>query len=387
MAVTAATSALLHSTSTRRIHAPACMSFHMAVSARQRAGVHSDDGERAEEAAEEEALPELPAQRATLRETMKGTRVMWLENDLWSTLCTSSETDACSRASAAAATASDGSPLGLPSGRSTATPDSERPPLAGGRRGRMRGRGAGRGVRAGTALGGMAHVGGAHVGRGGVAVVATERGSDVAREVLLGGCGGCADVLDGTAAPRLRRDLDMLDDGSEQMGSGVQERSGGHTPADVVEAEGHVGGYLDVDKDSVVHDESCSAEDSPVAMMRLAEVVRVAEQSHLEGAKVLRAGESFEEATDAMLGGTTTEVIGHVSPGHLTVDSVTSFAGQPRPKLSAGDLSAAAVALSDSEERVTVESLGEVIELPMVINPLPLMQYYEDHGGEVGPGE
>ena len=365
--------------------AHACFSVHMAASVRQRAGVHSDDGERAEEE-EAEALPELPAQRATLRETMKGTRVMWLENDLWSTLCTSTETDACSRASAAAAAAaSDGSPLGLPSGGSTATPDSERPPLAGGRRGRMRSRGAGRGARAGTALGEMALVGGVHVGRGGVAVVATQRGSDVTEDVLLGGCAG---VLDGTAPPpreRLRRDLDMLDHGGEQMGSSVQERSGAHAPAYVVEAEGHVRDYLDVDKDSVVHDESSSAEGSPVAMMRLAEVVRVPERSRLEGAGVLQAGGSLEDVTGVMLGGATTEAIGHVSSGHLTTDSVTSSAGQPRTKLSAGDLSAAALALRDSEERVTVESLGEVIELPMVINPLPLMQYYEDHGGEVGP--
>lgn len=336
-----------------------------------------------------------------VRESLRGTRVMWMENDLWSTLCTSTETDAGARRRSRG-TVDGSTPSVAPSpGVTAARPDPPRRTTGDGS-GTCIGGGPGslgvygaveRGVREDGATGGGAVAGQA------AAVLHEHAGVDkrmhalleVARRMELQesgvAIGGMGDVKATTETAMVPEEVSMVapDRGIHEprqvrRSSASRSSEAGKAGSEVIAGGGVAAWESRVEEVEV----ESSVEESPAAMMWQPHFVCAAEISRGEGAVSLQ-GAGIPEGVRVQAGlpepPTAAEEAGRASAGHLGAIGGQSAPGSLSPKLSAGDLKAGGSSVEVApvmEERLTVESLGEVIELPMVINPLPLMQYYSD---------
>lgn len=319
--------------------------------------------------------PPRPSGPRVLQEDLKGTRVMWQENDLWSTLQASTEATPC-------ATESPRRDVGGVAAAASASP----PPLPLAVDSPVRESGSFSGV--GENVHGP--VGGCETG--GVPGLGDERavndvdsGGDWAEG---DGKQGCDDSVGYVCAPEVDMFAGAMAEvpcmveaghgGGERAASQVSSRQSVLIQREAVWGEDcgrdseDVGGI----GDGSVGDES--VDESPPAMMSPADAVRLGERDRLEGCMDVRAA-----------GGSGSGLVhGRSAGGGVNVGGPASEAtmGRLRSRLSVGDVSGMKVVagfvgggtVGSLEDRETVESLGDVIELPMVIDPLPIMHYYEE---------
>lgn len=333
------------------------------------------------------------------RESLRGTHVMWMENDLWSTLCTTSDTDAAPHRRSRATVGGSTPSFAPPPGGVIAPSEPRR---------RTTGEGGGTGIGGGvgspglfvTEQCGVGDVRGTGVGavaahaaavvreHAGVATGLGVQGLDEMEggsELQVCGGGGGVDVVKATTVrAATQREVSKESTNRNLQVPRQARRSGERVDGEARKAASDVTAGGGMAAWEVGVEEADSVEESPAAMVRPANGVGVLEMSGGEGAvNVQSAGilEGVRSEAGLPEPPTAAEEGGRASGTRVSTGRGLAAPGSLTPRFCADDLAAGGKSVEEPqvvEERVTVESLGEVIELPMMINPLPLMQYYSD---------